>query len=59
MTEKEFNYIWYWLCRLPHRKGQKCRVIARGNMNSIRVQFEDGETVITSRFAVRKIKNGF
>ena len=46
-------YIWYWRCKLPERKGQKCKVTARGKMNSIRVEFPDGYMVITSRYAVR------
>jgi hypothetical protein len=32
------------------RKGQRCRVLARGKLNSILVEFEpDGHKVITSR----------
>jgi len=50
------EYIWFWKSRLSERKGQSCRVLARGNMNSILVEFEDGYKVITSRFAVRKKK---
>jgi len=46
-------YVWYWRCKLPERKGQKCKVTARGKMNSIRVEFPDGYVVITSRYAVR------
>jgi len=48
-----YDHVWFWKTRLPERKGQKCRVIARGKMNSIRVEFEDGYNVITSRFAIR------
>jgi hypothetical protein len=51
-----FDHIWYWRSRLPDRKGQACRVTARGKLNSIRVQFEDGFVVITSRFAIRRIQ---
>lgn len=50
------THVWYWKSRLPERKGQPCKVLARGTMNSILVQFEDGFRVITSRFAVRKRK---
>lgn len=50
------THIWFWRSRLPERKGQLCRVLARGAMNSIMVEFEDGYRVITSRFAVRRIK---
>lgn len=49
-----FDRIWYWRSTLPHRKGQRCRILARGTMNSCRIEFEDGEQHIVSRFAVRK-----
>jgi hypothetical protein len=49
-----FTHVWFWKSRLPERKGQPCKVIARGRMNSILVEFEDGFIVVTSRYAVRK-----
>jgi hypothetical protein len=52
----EAPYIWYWR-KKPEgqdRKGAPCRVLARGKMNSIMVEFEDGYRVITSRYAVRR-----
>jgi hypothetical protein len=51
----DFDHIWYWRSRLPERKGQACRVTARGKLNSIRVEFVDGLVVITSRYAVRRV----
>lgn len=36
--------------------GQPCRLTARGRMNSIRVEFADGYTMITSGNAIRKLK---
>ena len=57
MQGVEFDHIWFWKTRLPKRKGQRCRVLAHGKMNSIKVQFEDGQIVITSRYAVRKAKS--
>ena len=56
MENKPFNYQWFWRKRLPERKGQYCRVLVRGKMNSALVEFENGFKVITSRFAVRKRK---
>ena len=50
----DYDHIWYWRAKLPDRKGQRCAVIARGKMNSVLVEFEDGYRVITSRYAVRK-----
>jgi hypothetical protein len=50
--ELKWPYIYRWE-RLG-RKGQLCRVTARGRMNSICVEFEDGFTMITSGNAIRK-----
>lgn len=49
-----FPYTWYWRRRHAERKGQPCRVVCRGTMNSILVEFPDGFRTITSRWAVRK-----
>ena len=51
-----FTHIWFWRRVLGERKGQPCKVTARGKMNSVRVEFPDGFTVITSRHAVRMTK---
>lgn len=51
-----FDHTWFWKSRLPERRGQSCRVLARGRMNSILIEFEDGYKVVTSRYAVRKSK---
>ena len=56
-TDMEYSYIWFWKKRLPGRKGKACKVLARGKMNSILVEFSDGYKVITSRYAVRKSRN--
>lgn len=37
------------------RKGQECRVLARGGKNSVLVQFRDGHVACVSRFAIRRI----
>jgi hypothetical protein len=50
-----FDRIWYWRSRLPERKGQACRILARGRLNTTLVEFEDGHKVITSRYAVRRL----
>lgn len=36
------------------RKGQTCKVIARGTMNSCLLEFSDGFRMVTSRNALRK-----
>lgn len=55
---KVYDHVWYWRARLPERKGQRCRVWARGAMNSIGVEFEDGYRTVTSRYAVRRVHAG-
>lgn len=49
-----FDHVWHWRARLPDRKGQACRVLARGRMNSVLVEFADGYKVVTCRYAVRR-----
>jgi hypothetical protein len=51
-----FGLYWRVKTRLPERKGQPCRVLARGTKNSILVEFEDGYKVVTSGWYVRKRK---
>lgn len=54
MSAACWPHRWHWRSRLPERHGQPCRVLARGRLNSILVEFEDGFRVVTSRFAVRR-----
>jgi hypothetical protein len=49
-----YPYVWWWRVRLPDRNGQRCRITARGALNSIRVEFPDSFWTITSRWAVRR-----
>jgi hypothetical protein len=63
-----YRYAWRWKTMpdpwgppgqrvvhpLAHRAGDRCRVLARGRLNSILVEFQDGQRVITSRYAVRR-----
>ncbi len=49
-----FTHVWFWRARLPGRKGQRCRVLWTGTLNSILVEFADGLRVVTSRYAVRR-----
>lgn len=39
------------------RKGQRCRVIVRGKMNSCLIEFEDSYQAVTSRNALRKYEH--
>lgn len=50
-----YPYVWAWSSRpLPSRKGQRCRVLARGTMNSALIEFDDGYQVVTSRNGLRR-----
>jgi hypothetical protein len=51
----ELDHVWFWRSRLPERKGEACRVLARGAMNSVLVEFGDGRRVVASRWAVRRL----
>lgn len=48
----DFPYVYRW--NRMGRKGQLCRVTARGTKNSCRVEFPDGHVAITSGNALRK-----
>ena len=50
----EFPYYWRVRTRLEERKGDPCRVVVRGKMNSALIEFEDGHRVITSRNYIRR-----
>jgi hypothetical protein len=48
-------YVYRWGKYLPHWKGRRLRVLARGSMNQAMVQFVDnGERAVISRNAIRK-----
>jgi hypothetical protein len=47
-------YRWHWRARLPERRGQLFRVLARGSLNSCLIEFQDGTRIITSRNALRR-----
>lgn len=66
----DFPFVWSWRhrtldypgvhMRVPwfgdgvDRVGQRCRVVARGSMNSALVEFADGSRVVTSRGGLRR-----
>lgn len=49
-----YPYIYRW--DRHGRKGQRCRLLLRGKMNSILVEFADGYTMITSGNAIMRAK---
>jgi hypothetical protein len=55
-TDIPKNHLLFYIYRWDRqgRKGQRCKVTARGKFNSIRVVFDDGYTMITSGNAIRR-----
>lgn len=49
-----FDKVWRWRVRLGDRFGQRCRIVRRGKLNSVLVEFVDGFLVVTSRWAVKE-----
>lgn len=59
LAETIYRYVWGPRFRVPgwpvlDRKGQLCKVLARGEMNSALIEFEDGFLAVVSRNALRK-----
>ena len=52
----DFPYV-YRLDR-QGRKGQACKVLARGTKNSRLVEFEDGYRMVTSGYAIKRRELG-
>ena len=48
----DLPYIFRW--ENEGRKGQACRLLARGKMNSCLVEFADGFRMVTSRNSLRR-----
>ena len=57
-----YPYAWAWgTCggkypALGLRRGDVCRVLARGSMNSALVEFKDGARFVCSRNGLRRVK---
>ncbi len=46
---------WFrWRKYNPALYGRRCRVLARGRLNSVLIEFEGGEQCVCSRYAVRR-----
>jgi hypothetical protein len=50
------THRWRVKKKLPDRYGHPCRIVTRGALNSILVEFEDGYQAVTSRWNVRKLQ---
>jgi hypothetical protein len=51
-----FDHVYAWGNNSVRAKlkGRRCRVLVRGRMNSILVEFENGYKTVTSRYAIRE-----
>lgn len=59
MPDLTYIYSWGPRFRVPglsvlDRKGQRCRVLVRGRLNSALVEFEGGYQAVVSRNALRR-----
>jgi hypothetical protein len=48
----EQMYVYRW--NRMDRKGQRCRIVARGKMNTVQIEFEDGFIAFVSGNSLRK-----
>lgn len=50
------EHVWYWRRFLGDRKGQRCRIWARGSNGNLGIELEDGYRTVAPRYAVRRLK---
>ncbi len=51
-----YDRVYCWGKYRPELKGKRCRLLARGAINSALVEFQDGERHVVSRNAIKKVK---
>lgn len=49
------THVYRWKKYGTHLTGRRCRVLARGGLNSLLVEFDDGVRHVVSRYSVRRI----
>ncbi len=57
-NKNKFPYYYRW-GNNPKRatmKGRHCRIVARGKMNSMQIEFKDGQREIVSQQSIVKVK---
>lgn len=52
--EKIYRYGWKNNAKRAGLFGRRCRVLARGRLRSVLVEFDDGRREITDRYALRR-----
>ena len=58
MTKTLYVYRWRNNPKRATLYGRKCRVLARGSLNSALVEFENGQREVVSRNALRHLTSG-
>ncbi|MBS0187093.1 MAG: hypothetical protein JSS51_03430 [Planctomycetes bacterium] len=58
MSAAPFDHVYRWKKFGTRFTGRRCRVLARGAMNSVLVEFDNGEKTVCSRYAVRRAVRG-
>lgn len=53
MTTKQYVYGWKNNAKRRNLHGKQCRVLVWGKMNSVLVEFKDGNKEVISRHALR------
>jgi hypothetical protein len=56
-SQQTMTHYWRLRCRLPERRGAHCRVLARGRMGSIMIEFADGVRFVVGWRSIRKLRN--
>jgi hypothetical protein len=51
-------YVWGNNSKRAAYRGRACRIVARGRMRSVLIEFEDGERTVTSARALRRLAAG-
>lgn len=56
IDDPSYPLVWHWKTKPIGRpcRGERCRIVASGRLNSVLVEFQDGWRVLTSRYAVRR-----
>lgn len=58
MSKKDkYTYHWGNNPKRKEFKGRKCKILATGKMNTVLIEFENGEQVTTSRRALRRVQD--
>ncbi len=52
----DHRYCWRNNSKRATLFNRRCRVVARGRMNSVLIEFENGQREVVSRYAVRRIE---